>query len=335
MPKPLLEVNNLSVDYELAGRQMHALNQISFSLERGEVLGVAGESGCGKSTLGLSIIDLLPKTAKIKGGSILFNENNLLEFSEKQMDSQIRGKEITMIFQNPMRALNPVFRIENQMIDILRYQSKFQDIGKRKRRFEYRQDAIAKLKETGIADPDERISNYPYEFSGGMKQRVMIAMALSSKTSLLIADEPTTALDVTIEAQIIELIKELFSKYNTSVLYITHDLGVLSEISDRIMVMYTGRIIELGNKEAILQEPRHPYSAALLESLPEKHQKGSRLVSLPGFVPPLDCLPAGCPFNPRCRFSKKECRKDVPDLVEVSPGHWAACLLEQGIGRQG
>lgn len=329
MSKLLLEVNKLTVDYDLAGRQMHALNEISFSLNRGEVVGVAGESGCGKTTLGLSIMRLLPKSAKINGGEVLFNKKNLLKYSEYQMDKEIRGKKISMIFQNPMRALNPVFKIENQMIDILRYQAKYQKNNTRRSRLEFRQQAIAKLKETGIADPDERISNYPFEFSGGMKQRVMIAMALSSKPSLIIADEPTTALDVTIEAQIIELIKALFAKYKTSILYITHDLGVLSEISDRIVVMYAGRILEMGKKEKVLKKPNHPYTAALLDALPETHKRGKRLSSLSGFVPPLDRLPPGCAFHPRCRHAERICHRTVPDLIEITPGHWSACLLKQ------
>jgi oligopeptide/dipeptide ABC transporter ATP-binding protein len=334
MSDPLLEINKLTVDYEFAGRQMRALDQISFTIQRGQVLGVAGESGCGKSTLGLSIIRLLPKIAKIKGGEILFRGRDLLRLSEEQMDREIRGKEISMVFQNPQNALNPVFKIGTQMIDVLFYQSEYQNVGRRKTRAEIRQQVIAKLRETGIADPTERISNYPFEFSGGMKQRVMIAMALSSETSLLIADEPTTALDVTIEAQILELIRDMYTKYKTSVLYISHDLGVLSEISDRIMIMYAGRIFEMGQTKVVLQEPRHPYSAALLESLPGTQIQRNRLLSIPDFVPPLDRLPLGCSFHPRCRFSEKICREQLPPLVEVASDHWSACFLAQGKGMQ-
>jgi len=328
MSHAMIEINELTLDYEFGGRLMRALDQVSFKLERGEVLGVAGESGCGKSTLGLSIIRLLPKIAKIKGGGILFKGRDLLKLSEEQMNREIRGKEISMIFQNPQSALNPVFKVETQMTDVLLYQSRYQNEGRRKTRNEIKKEAIAKLKETGIADPAERISNYPFEFSGGMKQRVMIAMALSSKTSLLIADEPTTALDVTIEAQILELIRDMHAKYKTSILYISHDLGVLSEISKRIMVMYAGRIFEMGQTEVVLQEPRHPYSAALLESLPGTHTKRDRLLSLPDFVPSLDRLPSGCSFHTRCRFSKEICHQKVPPLLEVSTGHWSACFLE-------
>jgi peptide/nickel transport system ATP-binding protein len=332
MSELLLEIKNLTLDYDMSGRQLRALDQINFRLDRGQVLGVAGESGCGKSTLGLSIIRLLPKGANIKGGEILFNGRNLMELSEKQMNEEIRGKEISMIFQNPTRALNPVFKIQTQMIDVLRFQLGGPKNGKSLTKFELMQKAIAKLEETGIASPGERISNYPFEFSGGMQQRVMIAMALSSRTSLLIADEPTSALDVTIQAQILELIKEILTTYRTAILYISHDLGVLSEISDKIIVMYAGRIFEIGDTPKVLQHPRHPYTAALLDSLPDTQKKGARLLFLPGFVPPLDELPTGCSFHPRCRFAEKICQQEVPNLTEVSPNQWSACLLDQRNG---
>lgn len=334
MSGPLLEVSKLTLDYRLGTRKMPALDRISFSLEKGEVLGIAGESGCGKSTLGLAIIRLLPRVAEIRRGEILFDGRDLLKLSEEQMDREIRGQKITMIFQNPQNALNPVFRIETQMIDILRVQDKYQKSRRRKRRHNYRQQAIERLRSTGIADPSERISNYPFEFSGGMKQRVMIGMALSSGTSLLLADEATTALDVTIEAQINRLITNLAAEYGTAILYISHDLGVLSEIADRIMIMYAGRTFEMGPTEAILGSPRHPYSVALLESLPGRQSRGKRLLSIPGFVPPLDQLPGGCSFHPRCRFAEPMCSQQVPPLIEVSKGHWSSCLLDQKRGRQ-
>jgi peptide/nickel transport system ATP-binding protein len=328
MSNLLLEIKNLSLDYILQHRQLRALDKISFRLDKGQVLGVAGESGCGKSTLGLSIIRLLPKVAKIKQGEIFFNGHDLMKLSEKKMNQEIRGKKITMIFQNPGQALNPVFKVRTQMLDVLRQQSNDRKRGKSKRKFELLQKAIGKLAETGIASPSERISNYPFEFSGGMKQRVMISMALSSKTSLLIADEPTSALDVTIEAQIIELLKELYTKYKTSILYISHDLGILSKISNRIMIMYAGRIIEMGNTKTVLRDPNHPYTMALLGSFPDASKKTTRLFSLPGFVPPLDQLPTGCAFHPRCRFAEKICQQEIPNLIEVSPDHCSACLLD-------
>lgn len=334
MPETLLEVSNLTLDYNLGSRKMRALDRISFSLDKGQVLGVAGESGCGKSTLGLAIIRLLPRVAEIRRGEILFDGTDLLKLSEEQMDREIRGQKITMIFQVPQNALNPVFKIETQMTDILRVQDKYQNPGSRKRRRNFRQQAIERLESTGIADPAARVSNYPFEFSGGMKQRVMIGMALSSGTSLLLADEATTALDVTIEAQINRLITELADKYGTSILYITHNLGVLSEMADRIMIMYAGRIFEMGSTQSVLGNPRHPYSVALLESLPSRQTRGKRLLSIPGFVPPLDRLPAGCSFHPRCPFAEEMCHQEVPPMIEVDKGHWSACLLDQKRGRQ-
>ncbi len=334
MSETLLEVSNLTLDYNLGDRKMRALDRISFSLAKGQVMGVAGESGCGKSSLGLSIIGLLPTVAEVKRGEILFNGTDLLKLTEAQMDSEIRGQKISMIFQNPQNALNPVFTIETQMTDILCAQNKYQNPGSYKRPRDFRQQAIDRLKSTGIADPGERISNYPFEFSGGMKQRVIIGMALSSGTSLLLADEATTALDVTIEAQINRLITELAAEYGTSVLYITHNLAVLSEISDRIMIMYAGRVLEMGWTRDVLANPSHPYSAALLESLPGRQARGKRLHSIPGFVPPLDRLPEGCSFHPRCSFAEDICRRQVPELIEVSNEHWSACFLDQKRGRQ-
>ena len=334
MSEPLLEVSNLTLDYNLGSRKMRALDRISFTLGKGQVMGVAGESGCGKSSLGLSIIGLLPTVAEIKRGEIVFNGTDLLKLPEAEMDKEIRGQKITMIFQNPQNALNPVFTIETQMTDILCVQDKYRNPGSRKRRQDFKRQAIERLKSTGIADPDARISNYPFEFSGGMKQRVIIGMALSSGTSLLLADEATTALDVTIEAQINRLITELATEYGTSVLYITHNLAVLSELSDRIMIMYAGRVFEMGWTESVLGDPWHPYSAALLESLPGRQTRGKRLHSIPGFVPPLDQLPGGCSFHPRCRFAEDICRRQVPPLIEVSNEHWSACFLDQKRGRQ-
>lgn len=334
MSEPLLEVSNLTLDYNLGDRKMRALDRINFTLDKGEVLGVAGESGCGKSTLGLAILRLLPRVAEIRRGAVLFDGTDLLKLTEAQMEQEIRGQKITMIFQNPQNALNPVFRIESQMTDILRVQDRYQHTRSRKPRRDFKQQAIERLKLTGIADPEARISNYPFEFSGGMKQRVMIGMALSSGTSLLLADEATTALDVTIEAQINRLITELAAEYGTSILYVTHNLGVLSEMANRIMIMYAGRIFEVGQTEAVFGSPRHPYSAALLESLPSRQERGKRLLAIPGFVPPLDRLPSGCSFHPRCAFAQEICRQAVPPLIEVDKGHWSACLLDQKRGRQ-
>lgn len=331
---PLLEVNKLTLDYNLGKRKLRALDRVSFQLEKGEILGVAGESGCGKSTLGLSIIKLLPRIAQIRRGEILFNDQDLLKISEDGMNRKIRGQKISMIFQNPQHALNPVFTIEKQMTDILKVQAKYKNQNRMPHSY-FKEQAIDRLKNTGIADSKARLSNYPFEFSGGMKQRVMIGMALSSGTSLLIADEATTALDVTIEAQINRLISDLTAEYGTSVLYVTHNLGVLAELADKIMIMYAGRIFEMGPSADILGSPFHPYSAALLESLPSRHTRGKRLLSIPGFVPPLDQLPLGCSFHPRCQFADKDiCTKKIPPLKEVADGHWSACYLDSKRGRQ-
>ena len=330
---PLLEVSKLTLDYQLGDRQMRALDQISFQLEKGEIMGVAGESGCGKSTLGLAIIKLLPKIANIRRGEILFQGQDLLKISEDEMNRKIRGQKISMIFQNPQNALNPVFTIEKQMTDILKAQHRYKNKKLRSARF-FREQAIDRLRITGIADPEARLSNYPFEFSGGMKQRVMIGMALSSGTSLLLADEATTALDVTIEAQINKLIADLAAQYGTSVLYISHNLGVLAELADRIMIMYAGRIFEMGTTADVFDSPSHPYSAALLESMPSQRARGERLLSIPGFVPPLDQLPEGCSFHPRCRFAEDICRKEVPPLEEVTSGHFSACFLDSKRGRR-
>ncbi len=331
---PLLEVNSLTLDYHLAGRRMRALDRVSFSLKKGQVMGVAGESGCGKSTMGLSVIGLLPEIAKIPRGEIVFEGEDLLRKSRREMDEDIRGQKISMIFQNPQNALNPVFKIGRQMTDFLRFQEMNQNNKKRSSKKQLYEMAVKQLEDTGISDPRERIHNYPFEFSGGMKQRVMISMALSSQTSLLIADEPTTALDMTIEAQILDLLVKLKAKYDTSVLYISHNLGVLSQISDQIMIMYAGRIFEMGPTSIVLGSPRHPYSSALLESLPGRHTKGKRLLSIPGHVPSLDQLPSGCSFHPRCPFAEDECSKVTPELQMVASDHWSACVLDQRRGRQ-
>ena len=238
-----------------------------------------------------------------------------------------------MIFQNPQNALNPVFTVEQQMVDMLKVQDRQRNRKRRSNRA-LREQAVGLLKETGIADPAHRISNYPFEFSGGMKQRVMIAMGLSSGTDLLIADEPTTALDVTIEAQILELLTELAGRRNSAILYISHNLGVLSQISHNIMIMYAGRVLEMGPTRQVLGTPRHPYTFALVESLPSKHERRRRLLTIPGHVPSLDKLPSGCAFHPRCPFSEEMCSKKVPSTIEVSPNHWSACFLDQQRGRQ-
>lgn len=333
MEEKLLEVRDLSVEYRVKDKVMRAIDDMSFDIEEGEILGVAGESGCGKSSLGHTIMRLLPRAGKISQGKIIFNGKDLLKLSEEKMDKEIRGKQITMIFQDPQHALNPVFTIETQMTDIMRFYSRR---GKKKvnhdRKY-YLDKAVKLLKETGIAGAEERIKDYPFQFSGGMKQRVMIAMAFTSSASLLICDEPTTALDVTIEAQILELIKELANKHKYAILYISHNLGVISELCNRVMVMYTGRVIEMSDSQSLFEKPRHPYTRSLLESLPGEHiaEKGKRLATIPGHVPPLNMLPEGCTFHPRCAFAEDICNKEKPELTEAVSGHWSACLLDDKV----
>jgi len=269
---------------------------------------------------------LLPRAGKISQGKILFNGRDLLRLSEEKMDRELRGKQIAMIFQDPQNALNPVFRIDTQMMDIMRFHSQHQQLNINKKKNSLKDKAIKLLKETGIGDPEERITDYPFQFSGGMKQRVMIAMAFTSNPYLLICDEPTTALDVTIEAQILELIKELAKKYKQSILYISHNLGVISEICDRVMIMYTGRVVEMADSRSLFEDPGHPYTRALLRSLPGDKFSKDRLPTIPGHVPPLYMLPKGCTFHPRCSLAGDNCNRNTPKLTEVTPNHWVACL---------
>ena len=334
MNKKLLEVKNLVVEYRLGTNIMRALDNISFTIKKGEVLGIAGESGCGKSSLGFAIMRLLPRAGKISQGKILFKERNLLKLSETEMNREIRGKEIAMIFQNPLHALNPVFTIETQMVDIMRFNFRYQQLYINKENSSLKDRAIELLKETGLADPEERITDYPFQFSGGMKQRVMIAMAFISNPPLLIADEPTTALDVTIEAEILTILKNLVNKYKNSILYISHDLGVISEISDRVMIIYAGKIVEMADSRSLFDDPRHPYTKALLESLPGTKIHKGRLPTISGSVPLLNKLPKGCSFHPRCLFVEEICKKNTPEFVELAPNHWVACLREGKLGRR-
>lgn len=327
MTEALLEVNDLSVEYRIGKTSIPVLENVSFSLNAGEIVGIAGESGCGKSTLGLTIARLLPETGSITNGHILFKKRDLATISDAEMDKVIRGNEIAMVFQNPESALNPVFRIETQLNDFLKFQETSDN---RRTNQERRVESIRLLTETGIADPEARISNYPFEFSGGMKQRVMIAMALSSGASLLIADEPTTALDVTIAAQINQLLTELVSKYGCSILYVSHDLGLLSEICDRVVIMYAGKIIESGMVEQVFNDPIHPYTQALIAAVPGKQTVGKRLPDIPGQVPPPNRRPVGCNFAPRCPFSFSECLKKDPGFKIQRESHGAACFLEAG-----
>jgi peptide/nickel transport system ATP-binding protein len=323
--EPLLEVRNLRTHFFTEDGVVPAVDDISFSIYPGEALGLVGESGCGKSVTSLSILRLISYPGKITGGQILFKGRNLVQLPEEEM-RRIRGNAISMIFQEPMTALNPVFTIGDQIMEAIRLHQK-------KPKKEARDMAIESLKLVSIPDPETRVDNYPHELSGGMRQRAMIAMALACKPSLLIADEPTTALDVTIQAQIMELLKELQERLGLAVLLITHDLGVVAEFAKRVVVMYTGKIVEEAPVRQIFKEPKHPYTQGLLQSVPHvarelaEGNRKRRLQTIEGMVPDLIHLPGGCHFAPRCAFVKDVCHPSVPRLVDINPEHRARCVL--------
>ena len=318
----LLEIRNLKTSFFSHVGEVKAVDDVSLSLEPGETLGIVGESGSGKSVTMLSLMKLLPENGRIVAGEIFFGGRNLTGFSEKQME-KVRGNEIGMIFQDPMTSLNPVFTVGNQLIETLRKHRRMTER-------EAYEKSLSLLSMVMIPDPARRIGQYPHEFSGGMRQRVMIAMALCCDPSLLIADEPTTALDVTIQAQILELMKDLNRKISTSIVLITHDLGVVAGICDRVAVMYAGTIAESGPVRDIFYRPRHPYTMGLLGSVPNpKRMARERLVPIDGQPPDLLKPPPGCAFAPRCGYAMKICLQRRPPMfaVEGAGVHEAACFL--------
>jgi len=330
----LLEVKNLSVEYITTEGRGYAVENATFDIGEGQTVGLVGESGCGKSTLGWSIIKLLPGNARIRSGNIIFKDKDITKMSEKTLDKTIRGKEISVIVQDPQNALNPVFTINTQISDVLSLYSKrvkkmslFSEFfGGVKR--QYKEEAINLLTSVGIADARKRVDEYPHCFSGGMKQRVMMAMAFIVNPSLLIADEPTTGLDVTVQAQILEYLKHLVRTYRTAVLYITHDLGVISEIADKIMVMYAGNIVEVAGRRELFSQPLHPYTKALIRCFPRSIMKRGQLETIPGSVPNIFNLPRGCKFHPRCPLAKQICKEKQPLLKKSQhPSHEVACFL--------
>lgn len=328
MGLPVLQVNSLKTVFFGKNGPVPAVNDVSFSVQSGETLGLVGESGCGKSVTALSILGLIPKRlGRVDSGQILYGGRNLLELSDAEM-RQVRGGEIAMVFQEPMTALNPVLTIGQQITETLLLHENLS-------RREARSRAIEMLRLVHIAEPERQIDNYPHMLSGGMRQRAMIAMALSCNPKVLVADEPTTALDVTIQAQILELMQELQERLGTSIIMITHDLGVIAEMADRVAVMYAGRKVEEADVISLFEDPRHPYTQGLLKAIPrldDARGSGQRLHAIEGTVPALTELPPGCAFAPRCPLANDTCRAKVPPLLPVDDVHFVACWHNAGKG---
>ncbi|MGY6211161.1 ABC transporter ATP-binding protein [Cytobacillus firmus] len=318
----LLEVKDLKTHFFTEDGVIPSVNGVSFTVKKGDTIGIVGESGCGKSVTSLSILQLVSKPGRIVGGQILLNGTDLTKNSNKQM-RKIRGNKISMIFQEPLTSLNPVFTIGSQISESIRLHQK---IDRRKAK----DLAIDMLSKVGISNGDNLYNSFPHQLSGGMRQRVMIAMALSCRPQLLIADEPTTALDVTIQAQILKLMKKLKEEYNTSIIMITHDLGVVAEMADRVIVMYAGQIVEQNNVFELFKNPKHPYTQGLLNSTPKIHQLKDQLESIEGNVPTPSNLPKGCKFHPRCPFSMEKCSLQDPPLLQLNSESSVRCWLHEG-----
>ena len=318
----ILQVENLTTSFLTSNGEVQAVRGVSFSVGKGEILGIVGESGSGKSVTSMSILRLLAETARIKDGSILFEGEDLTKVSKKKL-REIRGNKISMIFQDPMSSLNPLIPVGKQVSEMIKIHHP--KMGKEERKAQV-MELFAKVR---IPEPEKRYHSFPHEFSGGMRQRVMIAMALANKPELLIADEPTTALDVTIQDQILRQLRELDKEYGASIIFITHDLGVVAELCDRVLVMYGGLIMEEARIEDIFEQPGHPYTMGLLHSIPDVEQeKSERLEPIPGSPPDMTNPPAGCPFAPRCSYARKVCAGSLPDFVEVGEGHRTRCFLQ-------
>ncbi|MFJ7887467.1 ABC transporter ATP-binding protein [Lysinibacillus xylanilyticus] len=319
--KVLLEVNHLKIIFHLKnGKQAKVVDDVSFTIRKGETVALVGESGSGKSITSLSIMRLLPiPPGEITAGTIKLNGKNLLDYKNKEM-STIRGNEISMIFQEPMTSLDPVFTIGNQMMEGIR---RHQRIPKK----EAWGKSLQLLKEVGIANAEKVIVEYPHQLSGGMRQRVMIAIAMSNNPQLLIADEPTTALDVTVQAQILKLMMKMKEEHHSAILFITHDMSVVAETADRVMVMYAGQIVEEAPVRVLFTNPKHPYTTALLKTMPNLDTDVKRLPSIPGTVPPAYALPEGCRFAPRCPFAMEQCHEVLPEVIHIQDEHKVRCHL--------
>ena len=326
MAEKLLEVKNLRTEFKRDKTWVTAVNNVSFSIERGEILGLVGESGCGKSVTSLSVMRLLARNSKISNGEVILNGTDLLKEDKKGMRN-IRGREVAMIFQEPMNSLNPCMKIEKQLTEAILLHNDFT-------KEQAHQRAYDVLKSVGIPEPDMTLKSYPHQLSGGMCQRVMIAMAMSCEPELLIADEPTTALDVTIQAQILELMEEIREKKNTGILMITHDLGVVAEMCSRVVVMYAGRIVEEAPVKELFSAPKHPYTQVLIASVPKLGSGVESLPSIPGSVPDLSVMPKGCKFAPRCKYATDICREKEPELMTVEGIHKCRCHHMNDLGKE-
>ncbi len=325
----IIEVKNLRTKFTTDEGEFFAVDNVSFSLQKGKTLGIVGESGCGKSVTSLSIMRLIQKPGRIDSGKILYHEKDLLQLSESQMQN-IRGADIAMIFQEPMTSLNPVFTVGFQIDETIHTHEP--KLSKK----EVKNRSIELLRKVGISSPETRYLEYPHQLSGGMRQRVMIAMAMACNPQILIADEPTTALDVTIQAQILDLIRKLQKDNQTAVILITHDLGVVAEMCDEVAVMYAGQIVEYGSVEDIFYRPSHPYTKGLLDSIPhfESNTRLEKLKTIPGMVPNLMNLPSGCRFHDRCTFAKDQCQRQNPELRSLddeSKQHQVSCFFPLGV----
>ncbi|WP_308509385.1 ABC transporter ATP-binding protein [Stomatobaculum longum] len=321
MNETLLRVDNLKTSFMTSNGEVQAVRGVSFEVRRGEIVGIVGESGSGKSITNMTLLKLLPDTAVIKDGRAMFQGQDLTKLSMKEL-RKIRGEKIAMIFQDPMSSLNPLIPVGEQVAEIIRIHHSDRS------REAVKQEVLKRFAEVRIPEPEKRYHAYPHEFSGGMRQRVMIAMALANNPELLIADEPTTALDVTIQDQIIRQMRELKEQHGTSIIFITHDLGVIAELCEKVEVMYGGLIMEEAPIDELFEHPSHPYTLGLLESMPSIQQdKAERLIPIPGSPPDMTNPPAGCPFAPRCRYARKICAAELPELQPVGEGHSARCWL--------
>ena len=321
MPDALLSINDLTVEFKTEDGVVHAVDHVSYDLFPGEILGIVGESGSGKSVSTMALLGLIPQPpGRIASGTAMFQGKDLLKLKKKEL-MKVRGKEVAMIFQDPMTALNPVLTIGHQIGEAIK--THFPDV----KRGEIKGRVITLLELVGVPNAETRYDQYPHEFSGGMRQRAMIAMSIANSPSLLIADEPTTALDVTIQAQVLEVMKRVMAETHAATILITHDLGIVAEMCDRVIVMYGGKVVESGDVNTIFQNPRHPYTIGLMNSLPKVTEDEEQLEPIPGAPPSLINLPTGCAFHPRCFHSKgrEKCRTEVPPLVPAGDGHFAAC----------